>query len=123
MTSGLDPIGVTRNLNEVNGLLMHTGFALTPHGEPMWILVQDMWSRIRKSIGKREKETEKNKYASRIKAPEDKESHKWINLGNRYGSDCVGRAFKHRCGSSSTPTHAPLWFETRQIWLASLPYG
>lgn len=86
-TPGLGPIGVSRNLNEVHGLMMHTSFALSPSGEPLGILAQDLWAREKKAVGKRVKKTERDKYVKRKQGTQIKESSKWLNQVKHYGEE------------------------------------
>ena len=74
-TEGLGSIGVKHVTgNQTRGLMMRTCFALSPLGEPLGILNQEIWARK----NQRKNVTVAQKYQTQKTPIKGKESYKWI---------------------------------------------
>jgi len=86
-TSGLGNIGTEQNLR---GLLMHSAMAVTPQGQVLGLLHQEIWARPPQERGKKSTRKERD--------IEDKESFRWLSTMARAENGDHGQALMvHLC--------------------------
>lgn len=68
---GIAGLGTLEN-RRLRGILLHSGLVVTPEGQPLGILCQEVWSRPEEELGK--------KHTRRARPIEEKESFRWLEM-------------------------------------------
>lgn len=98
-----------RNTAEQRGLLMHTTLTVTPEGESLGLLAQEVWARDPATVGKRT--------TRKLRVTADKESQQWLT-----SLDAVIRA-KAQCPSTHLVSVGDREADVYDLFLVERPAG